>query len=128
MRPLTCAPVGHRATSHERLYIDYPYLGLQTTSPRRPPVAHLYTPRPLPGGGAGPEGGAPRQLDPGRSLGSEQPRALWGAQSAGAAGWEAAAPSSGRFGSSVATGVDRWVHQGGVGEGVCTWPSYLTCV
>ncbi|EPY83474.1 pleckstriny domain-containing family B member 1 isoform c-like protein [Camelus ferus] len=45
------------------------------------------------------------------------PHALWGSQSAGAAGWVAAASSSGRFGSSIATGVslvDLEYHTGSI--------------
>uniref|UniRef100_A0A8P0PME9 Pleckstrin homology domain containing B1 n=3 Tax=Canis lupus familiaris TaxID=9615 RepID=A0A8P0PME9_CANLF len=56
---------------------------------------------PLPGGGAGPRGGAQGQPGPGRRLGIEMPQAFWDAQSAGAAGWVAEASSSGRFGSSI---------------------------
>lgn len=108
VQPLTCDPGRHRPTTQERLCT-----ARRLQVPEGLLSAHLYTPRLLPGGEAGPEGGAQGQGGPGSSQESEMPHALWGSQSAGAAGWVAAASSSGRFGSSIATGV-RWVHQGGL--------------
>lgn len=96
-------------------------LGLQTTSPKRPPVSASLQPRPPRGwGGAG--GRGPGAARPGAQPGDWNAPRLWGAQSAGAAGWVAAASSSGRFGSSIAAGADRWVHQGGPERALASGP------
>lgn len=64
----------------------------QTTSPRRPYVtARLSRPRPLPGAGRGRRAGLRgSESRAGRSLGSDTPQQLWGAQSAQAqrVGWQ----------------------------------------
>lgn len=76
-------------------------------------------------GGRGPGGNwAPR-----RCRRREMPLALPGAQSAGAAGWVAAASSSGRFGSNIRNRCRQGgCVKGRAGKGVCTWPSCLICV
>lgn len=96
-------------------------LGLQTTSPKRPPVSASLQPRP-PRGWSGAGGRGPGAARPGAQPGDWNAPRLWGAQSAGAAGWVAAASSSGRFGSSIAAGADRWVHQGGPERALASGP------
>lgn len=56
------------------------------------------------------------------------PQELWGSHSAGAEGGWQQHQVAAFWQQHPATGVDRWVHQGEAGEGVCTWPSCLTCV
>ena len=59
---------------------------------------------------------------------SELPQALWGTQSAGAAGWAAAASSSRPFWQQHRNRCRQVGALSGAGEGVYTWPSCLTYV
>ena len=80
--------------------------------------------RPAPSVGVGPRGSQAL----GCSGESELPQALWGTQSAGAAGWAAAASSNRPFWQQHRNRCRQVGSLRGAEEGVYTWPSCLTYV